>query len=427
MVIGNRGLTTRDNLSSGMTVAMSPSSDTTLRSINFQYFLCFAVYGALHPYLPVFLARQRDMDPMQIGLAWGSLSGAAVLMPVLTTLLADTQIAPRRLLLIIFAIGSATLFALLAVRSTAATLSLLAMHSLVYISIVPLQDGLYFSDHHERRRLEKPTPPYHRIRVWGTAGYILPSLVLWLVLADQAQVGLAIALGAVLCGIGAINSLFLPAPPSGESLRSEKLPTTAAARAMLQPDVLIYSVVMVLAGIAGAAHYNFFPLYLTDQLHLPHRWVGVIVNIGVAVELFFVLAFRWLIHRFGFKAVVAFGIMCMILRSTLLAWTPHVAVAAIAQALHGPVVLTLFLCPPIFLDRQAERRFRSSVQGLYAMSVSGSGRIVGSLLAGYLAQGGLLHLYWYATAIGIVALVVLVLAFRDHSDPTVEGSSSRGE
>ncbi len=77
---------------------------------------------------------------------------------------------------------------------------------------------------------------------------------------------------------------------------------------MLEPHLLVYCIGMFLANMAMYAYYTYYPIYLTDQAHIGPQWVGLIANLGVVGEIFYMMGFGWLERTLGFKRLLAIGI-----------------------------------------------------------------------------------------------------------------------
>jgi len=396
------------------------------RSVKLQYFIAYAVMGSLMPFLSVLL-KQQGLDEAQIGYAMGASSLAILLTPVVVTLLADSRHDSRRLVAAVFAVSSIALAALRFVHGFWPTVVLLCLHSLAYVAMIPLQDGLNFAVQRHREAAGHPVTPYHKIRVWGTLGFILPSILLFGLLREGGVVDASLIAATAFCLLGLVNSLRLPDPriyvaeSTPHATASSQLPTAAAGRALLRRPVLVFCVGMMLSHIASSAYYGFFPLYLTEVVGVEERWIGPIFNAGVVLEIGYMLSFGWLINRLGFKRFMIVGIICMGLRMALLAAYPSAVVAVGSQAIHGMVVLAMQVAPAMYLNRQAGDQYRSSIQGLYTMAVAGTSRVAGSLIAGQLAQDSLLHLFGYAAALSLVAAALFLFAFRYDSPFTIEG------
>jgi MFS family permease len=134
----------------------------------------------------------------------------------------------------------------------------------------------------------------------------------------------------------------------------------------------------------------------------------------VVIEIFFMLGFGWFVHRIGLRGLMALGALAMAVRLALLFGSTSVAIAVGTQLLHGVTVLVLHVAPPVFINHHAEPRFRNSMQGFYAMSVFGTGRVVGNITAGVVAEWSILYVFDYGAALCLLAMPLFIFAF--HSD-----------
>jgi MFS transporter, PPP family, 3-phenylpropionic acid transporter len=406
-----------------------------VRSIKTQYFLTFAVMGSVLPYLPVYLA-QRGLSGEQIGYVL-SLGGLAVLLtPILTTLLADLHYENRTLLAWVFAATSGALAWLLACKGFWMLLAVHGLFSLAYIPALSLQDGLVFAERGRRLKAGLPATPYHLIRVYGTVGFIVPSMILYALMAMGASIGMSLACGAIAGVLAMMNTALLPktrgavaaASPGAEvpdphplTGRGRSTPTAQAARLMLKPDVLMFCLATWLVQLSAGAFYAFYPIYLDKNIGVGTQWLGPISSVGVALEIVYMLAFGWLIKRLGLKWLMVIGTASIALRMGLLAMFPNLGIAVWTQVFHGLMVLAIHVAPPVYLNHRAGPAFRNSIQGLYAMLVFGTGRIVGCIAAGYIAEGsGTLAVFgWSAAAAGLSALL-FAIAFKDRSHTPID-------
>ena len=392
-----------------------------LGSIKRQYFLAFAVLGSLMYYLPLFL-REQGLSESQIGDVAAVSSAAVILTPVLVTLLADAHLAHRRLLAAVFGGSAVMLTGVLFAEGFWPIALLYGLYSLTFVPVTSVQDGLNFSIQKQREEAGLAGAPYHRVRVWGTFGFILAGLLLYALLSwhdDAVWLALATAIGFNLVGLA--NSFTLPDTRTGK-VNGEavgRLPTLAAARAMLRPTVLVFCIAMWLLHLAAAAFYIFYAQYLTETIRINSKWVALITSIGVGTEIVFMLGYGLLLRRFGFKALMIVGLGSTALRLALMAAFPFAAVAVVTQVLHGPMVLALHVAPPTFLNSHAEERYRSSIQGLYAMLVFGTGRLVGSLIAGRIAEHSVRVLFAYAGGLCVTAAALMLIAFREKAKAAV--------
>ena len=388
-------------------------------SLRAQYFLSFAVFGSVMPFLSVFFQEDRGLTKAQVGYVMSAAAVPMMLTPVLVTLLADTRIDARRLMSAVFGLTGAMLAALWFVRGFWPVLIVWAIYNLALAPVVSLQDGINFSIQRRRLAEAKPTLAYHRVRVWGTVGYIVPSVVLYLLLRDGEGLSLILPVAGACCAFGAVNAFWMPDPKLREKPKEESelaqaggLPTFEAARVLFRGRMLGFTIAAMLTQFAAAAYYLFYPLYLTDVVHIDGRWLGLISSCGVTLEVLVILAYGRLLRRFGYRWMMTFGSACMVARLMLLAAWPTPAVAIGSQVFHGVWVLVVHVMPATYLDRHASDRFRHSIQGLHVILIGGVCRVAANLVAGWVAEISLTAVFAYGAVCCAVAGAILWVTLR---------------
>lgn len=388
-----------------------------------QYFLAYAVEGSVGPYLAVFFAQDQGLTAAQIGAVMAAASIAVFITPVALSALADTRLRETRLLAGTLFVSAMLLLLLFDSSGYVQTLVVFALFSLAYEPTKPLQDGLFFT---AQRFGHLPGVPFHRVRVWGTLGYMVPGGLAYLLLTGDRSVGLVLLLACGLATMSAVNSGLLPHP--GQSHRTETnrsegpsaLRTTvgqmwgslgAAGRILRRRRVLLFMAAMGLLQSAHTAYRTFYPLYVTDSVGIPPEWLGLIANVGVALEIGYMTAFGWFTQRLGWRRFMLLGCGAQAGRLAVLAAFPTVAAAVGTQVVHGLVVIVTVVASRIFLDEEADDATRHTIQGLFTMLVVGGSRIVGSLGAGAIASVGLSWMFAVASAASVVACGLFVLAF----------------
>ncbi len=342
-------------------------------------------------------------------------------MPVLLTYLADRFRLVRPLLLTMFLINIAAMTAMIGAAGFWPCLVWIAINRMVTHPQITLADGIYFSLQSDPTQ---PRAPYASVRVWGTVGYIAPSLVIYTsyYLGDFCKGGLEwvpyVAGGFAVLGL--INALKLPprynridtahAPP--------RVPTLAAARVLLRPRLSVFLVGVGFVVMSNMAFYSFYPLYLTTQVGIGERWVGLISSLGVAIEILYILRLESLRRRIGFGGLLVLGGIASLFRLACLAFLPTPFFSIVFQLVHGLTVIGYMIVPVMYLNTHAGEGYRNSIQGVYVMVIQGVFSIAGNILSGQLAEIGLLTLYRYALVICAVGLVLVALSFRLKDRPT---------
>lgn len=375
--------------------------------IRLHFLLLYAVVGAYMPYLPVFLGSDLGLPDRQIGWVTGIYGLSVLVAPPLLTSLADRRLSGRTIIGCAYVLACLGLVALALADTFLAVLPLAFAFSLVYTPLFALLDGLAFS---AIAAAERP-PPYDRLRVWGSLGFMIPAFVLFFALHAGVAGRTAIVAAAVAAGLGALASPLLPDFPPVARAGLPRSATTAAWQALRGAST---RALLIPTGLLFAAISIFYAFYgrLLVSIGIDPAWIGLVMNIGVLSELPLMFAAGALLRRFSVRAILLVGAACLTARMFLLA-TADPIVAVVTQVLHGPVVVGLYLLPPMILNLKAEPSSRNAVQGLYAMLCFGLARLLGSVLGGYAAEIELRWAFVLGAALALIALLWLATAFND--------------
>jgi MFS transporter, PPP family, 3-phenylpropionic acid transporter len=404
----------------------------SVSGIRTQYVLAYAGIGCLGPFLPVYLRRQQGLTDAEIGFVLGIGGLAVLLTPVLLTRFADLGVQTRWLLAGAFTAGALALGGLSLTTGLLTAAAYYLLYSLAERPIGALQDGLYFRALHAAPP-GHTLPSFSRIRVWGTVGFIVPSVLLYDLVERTGSTSVILLLAIGFGVLAAINTRRLPpaeAQPRRLSAIGEDPPgrtaavrppagpvTTAALKHLLRGETRTFILGMFLVSMASAMWFGFYPLYLSEAVGVDQRAVGLIFNIGVVLEIGWMLGFNRLVRRLGIRRLMIAGAAAETLRLTLLASSPTLTVAIGTQVLHGLIVLITSVAPQIFLDERAHESFRSSIQGVYTTVVMGGGRLIGSVVAGQIAAAGFRTLFGVGASCSAAAALVF-MGLRDVDAPT---------
>lgn len=386
---------------------------TALKS---NYFLIYALEGALLPYFAVYLSQEHDLRPDQIGLVIAMASGAVFLTPPLVSVLAEGRVRADLMLGLTILLSVLALSAFAFAEGFWWVVILFAIYGLVHEPIKPLLDGMFFTA--RKADPELAGVDFHRIRIWGTFGFIVPGVLLYFVISGQESLAF---LPFVAAGLGFISLLsipFLPASASHSSYstnasRPSMGETVRAAITMFRRrEVALFLIAMFLLQSTMSAYATFYPLQATEEAGIPTQWLGIINNVGVGLELVYMAAFGVMVRKLGWRWFMVLGGLATALRLALLAAVPTAAVIVGTQVVHGLIIVATMVGSRALLDRYADDGIRHTSQGLYAMLVMGCGRIVGSALGGIVAEHSLSVLFWTAALSALLASGLLWHALR---------------
>ena len=387
----------------------------SMASVKAQYFLAYAPLGSLGPLLPIFLKDGKGFTETQFGFLIAATAVSMLITPVVLALLADTRLDSRRLLAGSYLVGGAALVAIFFAEGVWLVSLLYGVYSLAFVPTLPLTDALYFSVERTAEQEGKKVSPYQFVRIWGTYGFIVPSVILYFLINRGGDVAVMMWVAAAMCLLAAANTFRLPTVRMGATKIAEEkpsLPTADALRALFGPGTRVFCLAMFLAFMSAVTYYNHFPHYLRDIGGVPEESIGLVMNLGVVVEIFFVLAFGPLRRRLRLKGVLVLGLLAMFVRMSLLAFFPSPWIGIAVQGLHGLETLALYIVPMIYIDRLAGDGFRSSIQGAYMMTVLACSRMLGAASAGHIGECDVIAAFRFGTALSLAAVVVAILFFR---------------
>ncbi|GAA5006914.1 MFS transporter [Actinopolymorpha pittospori] len=427
-----------DTTSSSHTTAGTPPADRRpgwirsrpLAVTNASYAALYAVDGALLPFFSVYLAFVHGLSTAQIGFVLAASSIAAVLAPPILTVAAD-RYGRAELLLLLALVGSAAALLVFAfVGGYWWILVVYTVFSMAREPTRPLLDGIFFASQRVIPVLARVS--YHKVRIWGTFGYMVPGVLLYFVLTDEHSLwllplvagGLAVAaiVTAYVLPTGLAAGLGGPAAPthgSGPSLRDL---VRAAGSLLRGRATALFVLSMFLLQASVTAYSAFYPLQVTEVVGLSPRWLGLVTNLGVLVELAYMAAFGWFVRRLGWRWLMVLGSGAAAIRVGLLAAFPTIGVVVGTQLLHGMVIIVSMVAGRVILDRRAPDQIRHTAQGLYAMIVLGGGRIVGSALGGLVADDDLSLAFWSAAVAAALAMLGLARALREEPNSGPDGA-----
>jgi MFS family permease len=141
------------------------------------------------------------------------------------------------------------------------------------------------------------------------------------------------------------------------------------------------------------------------------------MSLGQVVEVGVLFAIGAILSRFGFKRVIAIGLICGILRYALYAVdTPWGVLTGIA--LHGFAYTFTYISAQLYLAERVKVQWRTRAQALLSMMTGGFGNLVG-----YLLTGGWLAVCetegvtsWTVYWLGLTSIVALVMVYFVRSD-----------
>lgn len=394
-------------------LSLPPMTNTSAPGVRFRLsvmmFLQYAIWGAWLPLLWPFLANVRGMDGTQIGTMFSVGAIGAIVAPFIAGQIADRWFATEKFLAASHVIGGVLVWQLASIESYGGFLAFSLVYSLVYSPTLSLTNSIAFHHLADRDR------EFGKVRAWGTIGWIAVGIGIgqWLLhrhspegasgaaldAARFAGMADAFRLSAVLGIALGLFCLVLPhTPPTRGSARNA---TFEAIREVKHSRTLL---VLFLLAIPVSCIHQFYFVHTAGFLGRFQSGAadainsvfgvggGGLMTVGQMSE-FVVLALVPLVaKKLSRKLLLAIGLWAYALRMAIFAYSEAIpesirtAAVVLGIALHGLCFGCFIFVAFMVVDEETSSDVRASAQSLFNLVIVGVGIIVGSLVAGKVAE-----------------------------------------
>lgn len=440
---------------SSNTSTTKPLSDGLNLQLSTMMFLQYAIWGAWLPLLWPFLSGHRGFSPTEIGNMFAVGAIGAIVAPFIAGQIADRWFNTEKFLGISHILGGILIWQLASLETYTGFLYFSLAYSLVYSPTLSLTNSLAFHHLPDRDR------DFGKIRVWGTVGWIIVGIGIgqWLlyqhtpigatpevVSATQAE-GMADAFklsGALGIAMG-IFCFFLPETPPAKEKKNSAIGGALGA-IKHQPLITLFLIAVPISCVHQFYFVHTAPFLGQFQnqaegfINIVNKIVGVggggLMTIGQMMELA-VLAFIPLFaKKVSRKALLCTGIAAYALRMFLFAFgssfpeSLQLPAIILGVSMHGFCFGCFIFVAFMVVDEECSADVRASAQSLFNLVIVGIGIIVGSLIAGKIAEIATINdkmnytkLFSYPMWAALGCLVFMVAVYPN-KPPTVENETN---
>ena len=346
------------------------------------YFLFYAAWAALVPFLPIFY-KSLGYPAAQIGLLLS--------IPPLMTLVgapfwggvADASRQHRRVLLGVMG-GAMLAAAALSQMSVFWMLALMvALYAFFNAPIIPIIDHSVLA---MLAKLAALAPggskgsDYGKQRLWGAVGWGLSApLAGWL--AGRLGQTWPFVLYLVLMGAAILAAAHLP-------MRQEARTHSywRGVRLLLADRRwFIFLAVILLCGVGGSVITNFLFLYLSE-LGASQATMGLALSVATLGEIPVLFYSGWMLKRWGSRGLLVIGMAAYVVRAMGLSLATEPWQVLALQALHGLTFSAVWVAGVSFAGEMAPAGLGATAQGLMSSMVFGFSGITGALVGGLIFQ-----------------------------------------
>ena len=396
------------------------SSDTSSAKplssgLNFQLstmmFLQYAIWGAWLPLLWPFLSGHRGFTPAEIGNMFAIGAVGAIVAPFIAGQIADRWFNTEKFLGISHILGGILVWQLASLETYNSFLIFSLLYSLIYSPTLSLTNSLAFHHLPDRDR------DFGKIRVWGTIGWIAVGIGIgqWLLYqhtptgveaeavsaAQAAGMADAFKLSGLLGIVMGVFCFFLPStPPAKEEKKSAISGAMNAIR--LQPLLTLFLIAVPISCVHQFYFVHTAPFLGQFQnqaegfINIVNKIVGVggggLMTIGQMAEIGVLALIPLFAKKYSRKALLCVGIAAYALRMFLFAYGPNfteflqLPAIILGIAMHGLCFGCFIFVAFMVVDEECAVDVRASAQSLFNLVIVGIGIIVGSKVAGYVAE-----------------------------------------
>ncbi|MDX8397067.1 MAG: MFS transporter [Mariprofundaceae bacterium] len=367
----------------------------SLNYIRIFYAAYFAAMGLILPFFPVYLSS-LGYGLATVGLLTSLLAAAKVIAPPVAGYWLDRRGVPARRFIMVTSCLAAVCVIFFNVGSSSVWLLalLILLFGLLWAAVLPLVDSV--SIHVS----ELAHADYGRLRVWGSIGFVLTSLVGGFLLTNTTLQWLPWCLAILMLLMAVAGSGF----PSVEAVEPD-----IKSSDRFSSTLLLLLLLSFLMQLSHGAYYGFFSLYLLDSGY--NSWqVGAFWVLAVIAEI--VLMWLWTkpIQAFSLRTVVQVCLFLAAVRWLGTAYTTTWWVLVLLQVLHAASFAAFHVVMVTWVKRLAPSHRHAAAQGWYAATGFGLGSTVGIMLCGLAVE-----LYGFSMAYmgcALIALGSMLLARR---------------
>ena len=365
------------------------------------YGALFLVYGVSVPYLSVYL-DWRGMSATEIGL----LSSVPLFLRLFLTpgfaLHADRTGDYRGVIIVLLCLASAAL----ALSSQASAFWPLLVTVTAFQ--VSLQSTMPLIETIAMAGVKRGGHDYGRMRLCGSVTFVLATFVAASAVGRFGATAVVwLLIGAVLLSLA--SAVALPKAEKAAAPRGRGLDIVAAAALSASTPMVLF---MLACGTVQSAHavYYAFGVLHWRATGIPSQWIGVLWSAGVVVEIMLFWGSTVVLRRLSPTDLIAVGAGCAVLRWTLMAFDPPIALLLPLQLLHGLTYGATHLGAMHFIRHHTPQDQAGTAQALYSTVTASIGMGLALFLAGqaYARYAGLSYLVMaLLSAVGLGASLLL--------------------
>jgi PPP family 3-phenylpropionic acid transporter len=363
------------------------------------YMALFGAVGAYFPYIGVFF-QSIGLSLEVVGLFGALNSGIALLAAPAWGAVADWVRDVRGPLVAagLFSAGAAAILAV--VRDPIAVALGVCLLAAGAAGLGPMLDSRTIDIVGENR------DRFARARAWGSAAFIVVSLLVGLLIDRTTPAGMFLAYAPLLV-VMSLAAWFL----LGGGRRSRRTvgfnPAAGLAQIVQDPRLGPFFLGSVLVWATVAAITTFISIHMAG-LGADGTLIGALWAAGALVEVPLMLLFPSVASRWGAERLIVVGALAFAARGAAFALAGQPAVLVAVAPLGGVGFAFFYVGTVTYVARTAPREIAATAQGIFSGTAFSLGSILGAVIAGQLAGVLTLPALFATSALGTLVAAGVV-------------------
>lgn len=251
----------------------------------------------------------------------------------------------------------------------------MAALSLFTSSTLPLAESLTLA------HLATTNGHYSRIRMWGSLGFIVASLILGFMI-DVAGIQSLLWFLLLVQMTLFLLSYTLPDP----KVVAHEHDHFSIWQVIKQPNVIALLVGCSLMVTAHGVLYNFYSIYLSAHGY-SKGVIGLLWSVGVVCEIGIFMLMPKIMQRFSLKAILQISLLLAVIRFSLIGMVAdNIWLLVLAQSLHAATFGSFHAASVEVITQFFNGRHQAKGQAIYNSVAYGIGGTIGGVAGGYALQ-----------------------------------------
>jgi len=338
------------------------------------YFFYYFFVGSFVPYWGIYLQSQ-NFSPASIGILLSLFQISRIVAPNFWGWLADHTGHRVKWIKLTSLLGLIGFVGVFWAKGFFWIFLIMSALSLFTSSTLPLAESLTLA------HLATTDGHYSRIRLWGSIGFIVASLLLGYLIDLQ---GINILLWALLVAQAIIFYLSNTIPET-QKIHHEKK-DLSIWKIIKTPSVVALLIGCTLMVSAHGILYNFYSIYLKEHGYSGGT-IGWLWAVGVICEILIFMMMPKILRRYSLKTILLMSLFLGVIRFILIGASPdHLYLLLIAQMFHAATFGSFHAASIEVIAYYFKGRNQARGQAIYNSVAYGIGGTVGGLGGGYLIQ-----------------------------------------